>query len=149
MATIKDNKIQVFPYLELALGKAFFLYTCEVFASKQAQEDFPCNSKYSLHGLIREPYQTINKMNNNNKFFILIQTYFFLLYNLLLKVFIEIVSLINSSSIVVVFRNKDLLIKKHNIIIYSIYSPIRFPYRSIQTVQLYTVGKIKPFRALR
>ena len=66
MATIKDNKIQVFPYLKLALGKAFFPYTCEVFASKQAQEDFPCNSKYSLYRSIREPHWTINRMNNNN-----------------------------------------------------------------------------------
>ena len=66
MAIIKDNKIQVFPYLELALGKAFFLYTCEVFASKQAREDFPCNNKHSLYRPIREPHQTINKMNNNN-----------------------------------------------------------------------------------
>ena len=32
----------------LALGKAFFLYTCKVFASKWAQEDFPCNGKQSV-----------------------------------------------------------------------------------------------------
>ena len=35
----------------------------------------------------------------------------------LLEVFIEIVSLINSSNIVLVFTDKDSLIKKHNIII--------------------------------
>ena len=68
MATTKDNKIQVFPYLKLALGKVFFLYTCEVFASKQVQEDFPCNSKYSLYRPIREPHRTINRINNNNKY---------------------------------------------------------------------------------
>ena len=50
----------------LALGKALFLYTRKVFASKWAREDFPCNSKHSLHGLIREPHRTINRMNNNN-----------------------------------------------------------------------------------
>ena len=33
--------------LGLALGKAFFLYTCKVFASKQAREDFPYNNKQS------------------------------------------------------------------------------------------------------
>ena len=66
IATPKDNKIQVFPYLGLALGKAFFLYTCEVFTFKWAREDFPYNSKHSLHGPIREPHQTINRMNNNN-----------------------------------------------------------------------------------
>ena len=66
IATLKDNKIQVFPYLGLALGKVFFLYTREVFASKWAREDFPCNSKYSLYGPIREPHWTINRMNNNN-----------------------------------------------------------------------------------
>ena len=31
----------------LALGKAFFPYTREVFASKWAREDFPCNGKQS------------------------------------------------------------------------------------------------------
>ena len=45
------------------------------------------------------------------------QTYFSLIYNLLLEVFIKIVSLINSSSIVLAFIDKDLLIKKHNVII--------------------------------
>jgi hypothetical protein len=40
-----------------------------------------------------------------------------LLYNLLLKVFIETVSFINSNSTVLVFIDKDLLIKKYNIII--------------------------------
>ena len=65
IATLKNNKIQVFPYLKLVLGKAFFLYTYEVFTSKWAQEDFPYNSKYSLYRLIREPHQTINKINNN------------------------------------------------------------------------------------
>ena len=54
---------------------------------------------------------------NNNKNAILIQTYLSLLRNLLLKVFIEIISFINSSSTVLVFIDKDLLIKKHNIII--------------------------------
>ena len=38
-------------------------------------------------------------------------------YNPLLEVFIETVSLINSSSTVLVFVDKDLLIKKYNIII--------------------------------
>ena len=33
--------------LRLALGKAFFLYTRKVFASKWAREDFPCNNKQS------------------------------------------------------------------------------------------------------
>ena len=69
IATPKDNKIQVFPYLGLASGKAFFLYTREVFASKWAREDFPCNSKHSLHGPIGEPHRTINRMNNNNNIF--------------------------------------------------------------------------------
>ena len=50
----------------LPQGKAFFLYTREVFASKWAREDFPYNSKYSLYGPIREPHRTINRMNNNN-----------------------------------------------------------------------------------
>ena len=40
-----------------------------------------------------------------------------LLYNPLLKVFIKTVSLINSSSTALIFIDKDLLIKKHNIII--------------------------------
>jgi hypothetical protein len=39
------------------------------------------------------------------------------LYNPLLKVFIKILSLINSGSIALVFIDKDLLIKKYNIII--------------------------------
>ena len=34
--------------LKLALDKALFLYTCKVFASKWAREDFPCNSKQSV-----------------------------------------------------------------------------------------------------
>src|ERR1700679_1818779 len=42
---------------------------------------------------------------------------FFLLYNLLLKVFIKTISLINSGNTVLVFVDKNLLIKKHNIII--------------------------------
>ena len=41
----------------------------------------------------------------------------FLLHNLLLEVFIKTVSLINSSSTVLVFVDKALLIKKYNIII--------------------------------
>ena len=56
-------------------------------------------------------------MINNNKNSIFIQTYFFLLYNLLLEVFIKMVSLINSGSTVLVFADKDSLIKKYNIII--------------------------------
>ena len=75
IATPTDNKIQVFSYLGVALGKAFFLYTCEVFAFKWAREDFPCNSKYSLHGPIREPHRTINRMNNNNSLFKLLNIY--------------------------------------------------------------------------
>jgi hypothetical protein len=43
--------------------------------------------------------------------------YFFLLYNPLSKVFIETLSLINSSNTVPVFIDKDSLIKKYNIII--------------------------------
>ena len=66
IATLKDNKIQVFPYLGVTLGKVFFLYTREVFAFKWAREDFLYNSKYSLYRLIREPHRTINRMNNNN-----------------------------------------------------------------------------------
>ena len=54
---------------------------------------------------------------NNNKNSIFIQIYFFLLYNLLLEVFIKIVSLINSSSIVLAFIDEDSLIKKHKVII--------------------------------
>ena len=54
---------------------------------------------------------------NNNKIFIFIQIYFSLLHNPLLKVFIKIVSLINSGNTALVFIDKDLLIKKHNIII--------------------------------
>ena len=34
--------------LGLTLGKAFFVYTCKVFASKWAQEDFPYNGKQSV-----------------------------------------------------------------------------------------------------
>ena len=44
-------------------------------------------------------------------------TYLSPLYNLLLEVLIKIISLINSSSTVLVFVDKDSLIKKHNIII--------------------------------
>ena len=71
------------------------------------------------------------KTANNNRNSILIQTYLFLLYNLLLKVFIKIVSLINSGSIVLVFIDKDLLIKKHNIIIKRllVLKPLRFTNR--------------------
>ena len=36
------------PALGLALSKAFFLYTCKVFTSKWAQEDFPYNNKQSV-----------------------------------------------------------------------------------------------------
>ena len=57
------------------------------------------------------------KTANNNKKIIFIQTYFSLLHNLLLKVFIKIVSLINSGSTVLVFIDKNLLIKSYNIII--------------------------------
>ena len=46
-----------------------------------------------------------------------IQTYLFLLHNLLLEVFIKTVSFINSGSTVLVFVDKDLFIKKYNIII--------------------------------
>ena len=56
------------------------------------------------------------KIVNNNRNAILIQTYFSLLYNLLLKVFIKIVSFINSNNIILAFINKDLFIKKYNII---------------------------------
>ena len=56
-------------------------------------------------------------MVNNNKKIIFIQTYLSLLHNLLLEIFIKTVSLINSSSTVLVFIDKDLLIKKYNIII--------------------------------
>ena len=57
------------------------------------------------------------KTVNNNKNAILIQTYFFLLYNLLLKVIIKTLSLVNSGNIILVFIDKELLIKKHNVII--------------------------------
>ena len=57
------------------------------------------------------------RIANNNKNTILIQTYLSLLYNLLLEVFIKIISLINSSSIILAFIDKDSLIKKYNIII--------------------------------
>ena len=57
------------------------------------------------------------KTVNNNRNAILIQTYLSLLRNPLLKVFIKTISLINSSSIALVFIDKDSLIKKHNIII--------------------------------
>ena len=57
------------------------------------------------------------KTANNNKNFIFIQTYLSLLHNLLLKFFIKTVSLINSGNTVLVFIDKDLLIKKYNIII--------------------------------
>ena len=57
------------------------------------------------------------KTVNNNKNSIFIQTYLSLLYNPLLEVFIKTVSLINSSNTVLVFINKDLFIKKYNIII--------------------------------
>ena len=57
------------------------------------------------------------KTANNNKNSIFIQTYLFLLYNLLLEIFIKIVSLINSSNTALVFTDKDSLIKKYNIII--------------------------------
>ena len=58
-------------------------------------------------------FKTVNKNKNT----IFIQTYFFSLHNLLLEVFIEIISLIDSSNIILVFIDKDLLIKKYNIII--------------------------------
>ena len=45
------------------------------------------------------------------------QIYLFLLHNLFLEIFIETVSLINNGSIALVFVDKDLLIKKYNIII--------------------------------
>ena len=57
------------------------------------------------------------KTVNNNKNAIFIQIYLFLLHNLLLEVFIETISLINSGNITLVFVDKDSLIKKHNIII--------------------------------
>ena len=57
------------------------------------------------------------KTANNQKNTILIQTYFSLLYNPLPQVFIEIINLINISNTAPVFIDKDLLIKKHNIII--------------------------------
>ena len=57
------------------------------------------------------------KTINNNRNAILIQIYLSLLCNLLLKVFIKILSLINSNSIAPVFIDEDLFIKKHNIII--------------------------------
>ena len=57
------------------------------------------------------------KIADNNKNSIFIQTYLFLLYNPLLEVFIETVSLINSSNTALIFIDKDLFIKKHNIII--------------------------------
>ena len=42
-----------------ALGKAFFLYTCEVFTSKWVQEDFLYKLEfYNLYGLIKEPHRT-------------------------------------------------------------------------------------------
>ena len=56
------------------------------------------------------------RIANNNKNTILIQTYLSLLRNLFLKIFIKTVSLINSSSIIPAFIDKDLFIKKHNII---------------------------------
>ena len=56
------------------------------------------------------------KTVNNNRNTILIQTYLSLLYNLLLKIFIKIISFINSGSIIPVFINKNLFIKKYNII---------------------------------
>ena len=57
------------------------------------------------------------KIVNNNRNSIFIQICLSLLYNLLLKVFIEIVSLINSGSTVLAFIDEDSLIKKYNIII--------------------------------
>ena len=48
-----------------------------------------------------------------------------------------------------VYKELVLYLTEVFIIIYSIYSLIWFPYGSIQTVQLYMVGKIKPFKALR
>ena len=57
------------------------------------------------------------KIVSNNRNAIFIQIYFFLLYNLLLKTFIKIISFINSSNIILIFINKNSLIKKHNIII--------------------------------
>ena len=63
------------------------------------------------------------KIVNNNKNSILIQIYLFLLHNPLLKVFIKIVSLINSDSIVLAFVDEDSLIKKYNIIIKRLLVP--------------------------
>ena len=57
------------------------------------------------------------KTVNNNKNSIFIQTYFSLLYNPLLEVFIKTISLINSGNTALAFTDKDLLIKKYNIII--------------------------------
>ena len=71
------------------------------------------------------------KTVNNNKNTIFIQIYLSLLHNLLLKVFIKIVSLIDSSNIVLAFVDEDLLIKKHNIIIKRllVLKPLRFANR--------------------
>ena len=76
---------------------------------------------------------------NNNKNSILIQTYLFLLRNLLLEVFIETVSLINSSSTVLVFIDKDSLIKKYNIIIKRllVLKPLRFADRLLSSFITY------------
>ena len=57
------------------------------------------------------------KTVNNNKNTIFIQTYLSLLHNLLLEVIIKILSLVNSGNTAPVFIDKELLIKKHNIII--------------------------------
>ena len=54
---------------------------------------------------------------NNNRNSIFIQIYLSLLCNLLLKVFIKTLSLVNSGNTVLVFIDEDLLIKKYNIII--------------------------------
>ena len=62
----------------------------------------------------------------NNKNSIFIQTYLSLLYNPLLKVFIKIVSLINSGNTVLVFIDEDSLIKKYNIIIKKLLVPKLF-----------------------
>ena len=82
---------------------------------------------------------------NNNRNSILIQTYLFLLYSLLLKVLIKIVSLINSSSIALVFIDKDSLIKKHNIIVKRllVLKPFRLTNRLLSSfITYYFIVKI-------
>src|SRR6266571_1783698 len=57
------------------------------------------------------------KTANNKKDAIFIQIYFSLLYNPFPQIFIEMINFVNINNITPAFIDKDLFVKKHNIII--------------------------------